>query len=439
MQASYDAEKALLGVMINKPSVIGRVKQKLRASDFSEAKHRAVYTAIMTMHARGAEIDMVTLDSEMVRQTGESCTLLLVECAQAGITSAMLESYAGIILEASERRRLVNIGNRIIERAAQSDADLPTVINGAREALGKLHSEDSGWVDMGDVLLDAYEDIEQRASGQIKPCVSGLENLDAFTGGFFPGELTIIGARPSVGKTAFGIFIATSSALKGHKVAVVSSEMIAPQIGQRILADAAGVNGMRLRTPQVITQNEWTQLSEGLSSYAALPMSFLFSREVEDICTQVRMLHERGKCDLLIVDYIQLLTTRQNFEADRLRIGYISKQLKHLTTDLKIPVIALAQVARQGQGMATLPRLDSLKGSGNMEEDADNAILLHRVESENDDCLTEDERDAYKSITDKGCKLIMLNVAKQRQGRTGITGAIFDPRHMRYAPLKMAE
>lgn len=435
MMNTHDAERALLGVLMKKPEAIARIKQQLRPADLSDAAHREVYTALLTMHARGAEIDLITLDSEMVRQTGHEATTLLVECSAAGISTAMLPSYVGIIRDGAERRRLVSIGNRLIERAAQTDADVPTVISGAREALGKIHSEDAGWVDMSEVLLDAYEDIEQRASGSIKPCVSGLSNLDAFTGGFYPGEVTILGARPSVGKTAFGISIATASALKGHHVAVVSAEMISSQIGQRLLADASSVNGMRLRTPQMIKDSEWAALSKGMSDWAALPMSFLFSREIEDICTQVRLLHERGKCGLLIVDYLQLLTTRQKFEADRLRIGYISKQLKHLSTDLKIPVIALAQVARQSTGAATLPRLDSLKGSGNMEEDADNVILLHRVESEEDDALNDEERSMYGNIVARGCKLIMLNVAKQRQGRTGITSAIFDPRYMRYAPL----
>ena len=214
--------------------------------------------------------------------------------------------------------------------------------------------------------------------------------------------------------------------------------MIASQIGQRILADASGVNGMRLRMPKQIKDNEWSKLTQGLSDWAVLPMTFLFSREIEEICTQARLQHERGKCDMLIVDYIQLLTTRQSFEADRLRIGYISKQLKHLSTDLKIPVIALAQVARQNSGAASLPRLDSLKGSGNMEEDADNVILMHRAETKDDDALADDERAAFDNITSKGCKLILLNVAKQRQGRTGITSAIFDPRYMRYAPFREA-
>lgn len=436
MMDAHDAEKALLGVLINKPENISKVKQRLRAKDFSEARHRETYSAMLTMHARGADIDLVTLDAEVTRQGGKEATIFLVECTTMGISAAMLDSYLAIILEAAERRQMVNIANRIIERAAQADADVSVVINGAREALGKLHSEECGWVDMGEVLLDAYEDIEQRASGNITPCVSGLSNLDDFTGGFYPGEMTILAARPSVGKTAFGISIATASALKGHKVAVVSAEMIASQIGQRILADASGVNGMRLRTPKQIKDNEWARLTQGLSDWAVLPMTFLFSREIEEICTQTRLQHERGKCDMLIVDYIQLLTTRQNFEADRLRIGYISKQLKHLSTDLKIPVIALAQVARQNSGAASLPRLDSLKGSGNMEEDADNVILMHRAETKDDDALADDEKAAFDNITGKGCKLILLNVAKQRQGRTGITSAIFDPRYMRYAPFR---
>jgi replicative DNA helicase len=211
--------------------------------------------------------------------------------------------------------------------------------------------------------------------------------------------------------------------------------MISSQIGQRLLSDASGVNGMRLRAPQYIQPDDWEALSKGMNDFSALPMQFLFERNVEEICAQVRAQHSRGLCDFLVVDYMQLLTTHERIRDDWLRVGHISQMLKALTTDLKIPVIGLAQVARQN-GVATVPKLDSLRGSGNLEQDADNVILLHRVESRDDDALTDDERMVFEQCVGKGYNLMILNVAKQRQGRVGLVSCIFDPAHMRYAPVR---
>lgn len=431
-----EAEKALIGTLIRWPDKLDRLTQ-IRANDFSERLYREIYATLHEMRAAGTEIDMITLDARMEARLGRSVSVELIECTQAVLSGAMLDAYAGIVLEASERRRIAAIGRRLIERSEDVESDIQTMLTGARDALSQVHVVRSDWVEMSDVLIEAYEDIEARANGSITPCVSGLSTLDERTGGFFPGELTIIGARPSVGKTAFGMSIAVASALKGHRVCVVSAEMIAPQVGQRLLSDASQVNGMRLRSPQYIQPEDWTALSRGMSDYGQLPISFLFQRCVEDICAQVRAQHAKGLCDMLVVDYMQLLTTREKIKDDWLRVGHISQMLKALTTDLRIPVIGLAQVARQN-GPASVPRLDSLRGSGNLEQDADNVILLHRVESKSDDALTDDERAAYDGCIGRGLNVMVLNVAKQRQGRVGLITALFDPRYMRYAPMRMA-
>lgn len=431
-----EAEKALIGTLIRWPDKLDRLTQ-IRANDFSERLYREIYATLHEMRAAGTEIDMITLDARMEARLGRSVSVELIECTQAVLSGAMLDAYAGIVLEASERRRIAAIGRRLIERSEDAESDIQTMLAGARDALSQVHVVRSDWVEMSDVLIEAYEDIEARANGSITPCVSGLSTLDERTGGFFPGELTIIGARPSVGKTAFGMSIAVASALKGHRVCVVSAEMIAPQVGQRLLSDASQVNGMRLRSPQYLQPEDWTALSRGMSDYGQLPISFLFQRCVEDICAQVRAQHAKGLCDMLVVDYMQLLTTREKIKDDWLRVGHISQMLKALTTDLRIPVIGLAQVARQN-GPASVPRLDSLRGSGNLEQDADNVILLHRVESKSDDALTDDERAAYDGCIGRGLNVMVLNVAKQRQGRVGLITALFDPRYMRYAPMRMA-
>lgn len=431
-----EAEKALIGTLIRWPERLDRLTQ-IKANDFSERLHREIYAALHELRAAGTEIDMVTLDARLETKLGKSVSEELVECTAGAITATATDAYAEIVLEASERRRIAAIGRRLIERSEEADSDIQTLLSGAQTALSQVHTVRSDWVEMGDVLIEAYEDIEARANGSITPCISGLSTLDERTGGFFPGELTIIGARPSVGKTAFGVSIAVASAMRGHHVCVVSAEMIAPQIGQRLLSDAGRVNGMRLRSPQYIQPEDWEALSRGIADWGGLPMHFLFERNVEEICAQVRTQHAKDLCDMVVVDYMQLLTTREKIKDDWLRVGHISQMLKALTTDLRIPVIGLAQVARQN-GIATVPRLDSLRGSGNLEQDADNVILLHRVESKSDDALTEDERAMYDTCISRGYNVMVLNVAKQRQGRVGLITALFDPRFMRYAPMRIA-
>ncbi len=431
-----EAERSLLGTLIRFPERIETVSH-IRPNDFAEVVHREIYATLVEMRRKGDEIDLVTVSANAGKRCGYAVDTEIMECIQRAITAHATKAYAELVLEGSERRRIAAIGKRLIERAEEPGADIQTVLDGAKRAIDNVHTVRSDWVEMSDVLLDAYEDIEGRAQGKVKPCVSGLSTLDERTGGFFPGELTIIGARPSVGKTAFGVSIAVASALKGHKVCVVSAEMIAAQVGQRLLADASGVNGMRFRNPQYIQQSDWDAITTAMGDWSYLPMQFLFERNVEEICAQVRAQHAKGLCDMLVVDYMQLLTTHERIKDDWLRVGHISQLLKGLTTDLKIPVIGLAQVARQN-GVASVPRLDSLRGSGNLEQDADNVILLHRVESKDDDALTEEERDMFDSVTAAGGNIMILNVAKQRQGRVGMLSCLFDAAHMRYAPLRKA-
>ena len=431
-----EAEKTLLGTLIRWPERIDKLV-RLKANDFAERLHREMYAALREMRVAGDEIDLVTLDARLERKLGHSVSDDIIACMELAISGNRTEAYADIVLEGSERRRIAAIGKRLIERSEDGESDVQTLLDGAKTALNQVHSVRSDWVEMGDVLIEAYEDIEARANGSITPCVSGIATLDERTGGFFPGELTIIGARPSVGKTAFGVSIAVASAMKGHHVCVVSAEMIAPQIGQRLLSDAGKVNGMRLRSPQYIQPEDWEALSRGVADWGGLPMHFLFERNVEEICAQVRAQHAKGLCDMLVVDYMQLLTTKEKIKDDWLRVGHISQMLKALTTDLRIPVLGLAQVARQN-GVSTVPRLDSLRGSGNLEQDADNVILLHRCDHRDDDALTETERAAFDGYISQGYNVMILNVAKQRQGRVGMLSALFDPAHMRYAPLRTA-
>ena len=241
--------------------------------------------------------------------------------------------------------------------------------------------------------------------------------------------------EPGVGKTAFGMFCATSSASNGRTVCVASAEMTDTQMGTRLMADASGVNANRLRKAKYIQPEDWQAMSGALTRWGEMPISFLFARELETITAQVRSQHDRGQCEMLLVDYAQLLTTRKRFrDGDFMRIGYISKEIKRLAVDLRIPVILLAQVGRQEKN--SLPTLSELKGSGSLEEDADNVIFLHRIDQQGDEALPEDMREPWRRATLNGAKVLALSIAKQRQGETGKVFAAFDSAHMRYTPLK---
>lgn len=426
-----DAERSILGSLVKQPERIREAKAELAETDFTLRDHREIYRGIIATYDAGVTVDVVTVET---RLNNTALLTLLIDCVMDTPSAANLGEYIRIVKENAERRRAVEIANRITERIAHGE-DVQATISAARDDLAKVHTVRSAWETIGDTMIAAYEDIEKRFKGEIIPCTSGIPALDALTGGFFPGELTILGARPSVGKSAFALFVAVSAALKGKNVAFISGEMTSEQIGARLLAHASEVNGMRLRSPQYLQDADWTKMVTGMNDYGGLPFKTLFSRNLEEIVSQVMALHERERIDLLIVDYVQLLVTRRSFEADRLRIGHITKELKAISTELKIPVLALAQIARQGDGPSIMPQLNNLKGSSNMEEDADNVILMHRVESVDDSELNADQRGMVTNLHNNNQSMIFLNVAKQRQGRTGKVPVGFDPRRTMYFPV----
>ena len=438
--SSADAERTIVGVCLKRPQLIKQIQDNIRTSDFADNACRMIYEAITAVAARGDEPDIVLADAEIGRiYPGNSLTDIMIDCATREYRAAMVGSYCDIIKDTAARRAVKDIADRLIAGASEPGADLAQVIEDARGSLATVIRVRGEWMDIGDVLLSTYEDVEERSKGNRNPCVSGIETLDALTGGFMPGEFTIVGARPSVGKTAFAISCAIASALRGKHVAFVSAEMVSTQVGVRLLADASNINGMRLRRPEYMDEKDWIALADGMANYSRLPIQFLFTqRHIEDIAAQARRQHDRGLCDLLIVDYIQLLLTRAKFGAaeDRLRVGYISNQLCGLAKELNIPVIGLAQLTRQYKEHATMPRLDALKDSGSLEQDADGVILLHEPDWRQDDDLREDERNIFDACEGTPNRVKLLNVAKQRQGEKGIVSAIFDGSRNRWAPIR---
>ena len=227
--------------------------------------------------------------------------------------------------------------------------------------------------------------------------------------------------------------VALAAAEKGFKVGICSREMTDIQFGQRILSYETYMDGMKIRKAD-ITDEDWVTLAEGVGEAARLPVDFLFTvRTVEDLRAEVQRKANRGEIDILIVDYLQLMSTAQKFKEDRLRVGYISKALKDIAVDFNIPVIALAQVKRYAGGArAKMPTLEDLKDSGSIEQDADGVIFLHNPYDEEDDYVDPRDKPYFKNFVEKGFTYLCLGIAKQRQGTTGKVCVLFDKRTMHY-------
>lgn len=434
---SKDAERIVIGLCFTRTNGARRVSELIHSADFGHEPCRKIYDALSNVRIKGVEVEPGTVDAACEKMfPGAGLSAEIIECVQSAVGAAAIDEYCRIVKEASQRRTVREIADNLIAQASAPEVDIEYTVDEARTRLANVIEVSSAWRSMGDILLDAFQYIEDVSSGKIVPCVSGLESLDRFTGGFFPKELTIIGARPSVGKTAFGLSAALSSAMQGRKVCFASAEMGSTQIGQRVFSDAANINGKKLRKPKGMSDEDWMALSNALTGWSEVPVQFLFERNIEEIARQIRKERDRGRCDMAVIDYVQLLTARKNFEADRLRVGYISAKLKALTMDLDMPIIALAQLTRPTTKEREMPRLESLKDSGSLEQDADNVILMHRVETRDDPELQEHERPVFDSCKDTANRVILFNIAKARQGDTRVASSVFDGAHMRFAPIE---
>lgn len=427
-----DAEATTLGTFIRYPQTVSRADE-LAEADFCGENARAVFRALQGLRAQNAAVDMSTA-YEAARALREEAADYAIECARRVPAAANVGAYIAIVRDLARRRALVEIAGQIQRQAIERTDELSGTLDAARQALSELETGRHDAVSIGGVLMNTYERLARLYDGEEKPITTGAADLDAIMGGVFPGELTVIGARPGVGKSAFGMHIALHAARAGASVCVCSREMTDTQYGQRLLAQASGVDGMRMRTGK-ISDGDWQAISDGMTLLDGLPLTFLFqARTVEELRIDARRLREAKQLDVLIVDYLQLMRTSQKFKEDYLRVGYISKALKEIALDLRVSVIALAQVGRSAQGK--MPTMAELRSSGEIEQDADGILFLHRPEDAGDRNVDPDDKPFFEAYAQNGYQYMAIDVAKQRQGQTGTVNLLFDPAHMIYSSIE---
>lgn len=431
------AEQAVLARMLTDSRDAELHASELSEHDFTVPAYGKLFRAIQAVVAQQMNVDLVTVDTALAGLFPQEYGMLsdaMVNATEAiGITGRRIDDYISIVRSLSARRRSISSFEGILAALKDPARDLTEVLEQARAESGEIQRGGHKWQTMQDVLLNAYDYLIARSQGRIRSITSGLDNVDQLVGGFFAGELTVIGARPAVGKSAFGANIALSAARQGFKAAIVSREMTDIQYGSRMLARESWVDGMNLRKAE-ISNDDWARIARSMNDLSTLPVDFMFNvRTVEELAAEVTRRVQRGELDLLVVDYLQLMETQARFNAEHLRVGFISTTLKHLATDCGIPIIALAQVNRDTDGQ--MPTLRNLKASGDIEQDADGVIFLHRPASANDPYIDPRDREFFEAYETQGLTYICIYVAKQRQGTTGKACVLFDAAHMQYLEI----
>jgi replicative DNA helicase len=429
---NIEAEQSLLGSLLIDRDAVIKVASYVRAGDFYQISNGTIYQAIIDLYNRREPTDFVTLTDELTRRErldtvgGISYLSSLITSVP---TAVHVEYYGRIVERTATLRRLIDAGSEIVAIGYQDGVEAEDALDNAERALfavsetrqtGDFHS-------IAEVLDRFFDQIDymQQHRGEVVGVATGFADLDQLTGGLQRSDLIIVAARPSMGKTAFALGVAYGAALQhGKTVGIFSMEMSAEQLVQRLLATETGVDSHRLRLGQ-INDNEWDRISRafGRLSEANIFIDDSAAAGIMDIRSKARRLQAEHGVDLIIVDYLQLMSGRRT-ENRVQEISEISRGLKGLARELNIPVVALSQLSRAVETRSDhRPMLSDLRESGSIEQDADIVMFIYREEK-------------YDETSDKkGIAEIM--VAKHRNGPVGSINLRFFEQTARFADLEL--
>lgn len=428
---NLEAERAVLGAILVENETIYTVMEILEPSSFYQPAHRLIFSTMLQLNERGHPIDIITL-TDRLRSEGNLDQAggpdYVPSLADEVPTSAGAANYARIVREKAVLRHLIETATEIVQDCMEAPSDVDELLDDAERRMFAISEQriQSGFLSMREIVKSSFKTIESlyEKKETITGVATGYKDIDNLTSGFQPSDLIIIAGRPSMGKTAFALNIAQNAALvHDKKVAVFSLEMAKEQLVMRMLCSEARVNAHSLRSG-ILSQTDWPKLTTAAGRLADASIFIDDTPAIGSMEMRAktrRMKADRG-LDLIIVDYLQLMSSRSRSDSREQEISEISRSLKALAKELNVPVVALSQLNRGVEGRHDKrPILADLRESGAIEQDADVIVFIYRDEVYNKDSM------------EKGVAEIIIG--KQRNGPVGIRKLTWLDKYTRFEDL----
>ncbi len=426
------AEQSLLGAMMMSKDAIADVLEQVRGRDFYRPAHELIYEAILDLYGKGEPADPVTVADELGKR-GEigrvGGHVYLADLLSSVSVVANASYYATIVHEKAILRRLVDASIRIAQMGYTGSGDVNDIVDAAQQTLyevaeGRTSEDYRPLSALIEPTIDEMEAIGSRG-GQLAGVPTGFAELDELTNGLHPGQMVIIAARPAMGKSTLGLDFARAAAIK-HRLttAFFSLEMSQTEIVMRLLSAEATVALNHIRNGKM-TDDDWSRVVKKTVQVQEAPLFIDDSPNLTmmEIRAKARRLKQRHDLRMVVIDYMQLMTSGKRVESRQLEVSEFSRQIKLLAKELQIPVVALSQLNRgPEQRNDKKPMLSDLRESGSLEQDADMVILLHREDAYDRDSARAGEAD--------------LIVAKHSNGPTATVTTAFQGHYSRFVDMQ---
>ncbi len=426
-----EAEMSVLGGMLLSKDAIADVVEELRGDDFYKPAHQTVYDAVIDLYGRGEPADPVTVASELNKR-GDLSRIggapYLHSLMSSVPTAANAGYYARIVRERAVLRRLVEAGTRIVQMSYAETGEVDDIVDRAQAEVYSVTERRSSedYVPLSEIMEGALDEIEAISSrgGTMVGVPTSFTDLDRLTNGLHPGQLVVLAARPAIGKSTLGLDLARSASIRHGMTSVIFSlEMARNEITMRLLSAEARVALHHMRSG-TMSDDDWTRLARKMSEVASAPLFIDDSPNMSmmEIRAKCRRLKQRNDLKLVVVDYLQLMTSGRRVESRQQEVAEFSRSLKLLAKELEVPVVAISQLNRgPEQRTDKRPMMSDLRESGSIEQDADVVILLHR-------------EDAYERESPRAGEADLI-VAKHRNGPTSTVTVAFQGHYSRFVDM----
>lgn len=433
---SIESEKAVLGSVMLRPDALNEIIDTVYPESFYSEKHRMIYKIMLDLYNKNEPIDLLSV-STLLKEKGQLESVggraYIADLTNSVPASTNAKHYAQIVYKKHVLRKLIEAGEYMAETAfAESSDEVEDILDAVEKKVFAVTSKSGNqkFVSIKQSLHENWEELEklQESKGELRGVPTGYPALDNILAGLQKSDLIILAARPSVGKTTLALDIARNAATKNNiPVAIFSLEMSANQLTQRMLAAESKVNAWKLRTGKLSTEQEFTALRDSLNELSKAPIYIddQAGNSIMKMKSVARKMKSEYGLGLIVVDYLQLMTTSKNHDSMVNQVTEISRSLKGLARELDVPVLALSQLSRAVESRGGKPRLSDLRDSGSIEQDADVVMFIHR-----------EDRSGNTRSDNESTGVAEVLVEKHRNGPLGKAELYFDEKNSTFLSIE---